>query len=140
MLKQRTLNWAWVYACGCMRRKASITSKRSKVGRRLSAQSIARAAGPSAGQGDPDSCWRALQAAWTPFAAAWRAPWWECVAVPEDVTDADGFRQGEQAISWLMIAACRTAAPCPRPHDKQEHRSEACEQPRTSTCMSVTRG
>ena len=105
------------------------TAQRSRqangTGLRGAADGPARAAGPSAGQGDPGSCWRALQAAWTPFAAAWRAPWWECVAAPEDVADAAGFRQGAPPAAWAptlllagLLSPCRLGA-C---------QARACEQ------------
>ena len=41
-------------------------------------------------------CWEALQAAWLPFAVAWKAPWWQSVARPNDVSAAGegAFRAG----------------------------------------------
>ncbi|BDA42304.1 probable SET and MYND domain-containing protein 5 [Coccomyxa sp. Obi] len=47
---------------------------------------------PGSAESSEDRSWTALQRAWRPYAAAWKAPWWECVAIPEDVTDADAFR------------------------------------------------
>lgn len=48
--------------------------------------------------------WAALQLAWRPYAAAWKAPWWECVAIPEDVSDAQAFRAGESCLSiWCSL-------------------------------------
>lgn len=34
----------------------------------------------------------ALQAAWQPYLYGWKRPWWEAVAVPDDVEDEDEFR------------------------------------------------
>lgn len=48
----------------------------------------------AAGELTPRQNWEALQGAWKPFGVAWKAPWWNCVAVPEDVSDEAGFRSG----------------------------------------------
>ncbi len=47
--------------------------------------------------------WAALQRAWRPYAAAWKAHWWECVAIPDDVTDAAGFRSGQAPTAYLPV-------------------------------------
>lgn len=52
------------------------------------------------------ACWAALQRAWRPFAAAWKAPWWECVAVPEDVSDGAAFRQGASSSYHMALVGC----------------------------------
>ena len=53
-------------------------------------------------------CWKALQAAWTPHACAWKAVWWEAVALPGDVTDEGAFRAGSIIIlSPIARASCR---------------------------------
>jgi hypothetical protein len=36
----------------------------------------------------------ALQKAWLPYSVGWKLLWWEAVAIPADVDDAEGFRQG----------------------------------------------
>ncbi|EIE20780.1 SET domain-containing protein [Coccomyxa subellipsoidea C-169] len=47
---------------------------------------------PEAAGSSSERNWAALQRAWRPYAAAWKAHWWECVAIPDDVTDAACFR------------------------------------------------
>jgi len=39
--------------------------------------------------------WAALQRAWMPLQAGWKAAWWHAVALPEDVDDEAAFRQGK---------------------------------------------
>ena len=43
---------------------------------------------------EPGACWAALQQAWLPHAVAWKAVWWDAVALPPDVSDEAAFRQG----------------------------------------------
>jgi len=43
---------------------------------------------------EPGACWAALRRAWLPHAVAWKALWWEAVALPPDVSDEAAFRQG----------------------------------------------
>lgn len=49
----------------------------------------------AARQATPQENWAALQEAWKPFSVAWKAPWWESAATPEDMTpeafSAGGF-------------------------------------------------
>lgn len=49
------------------------------------------AAGSSASDGGAASA--ALLQAWLPFHLGWKAAWWQCVALPEDVDDEAGFRE-----------------------------------------------
>ena len=53
--------------------------------------------GPQQPLTSEERCWRALERAWLPFAVGWKAVWWECVAVPDDVDDEEAFRTGELA-------------------------------------------
>ena len=47
-----------------------------------------------------DACWSALQRAWEPHAVAWKAVWWEAVALPPDVTEETAFRQGKPSVTF----------------------------------------
>ena len=44
-------------------------------------------------EASPQGNWAALQEAWKPFGVAWKAPWWEAAATPEDMT-AEAFCEG----------------------------------------------
>jgi hypothetical protein len=70
---------------------------------RLAAQVVAgvmlaaeRALPPGGAEGaTPEARWAALRAAWTPVCMGHKGLWWECVALPPDVTDEAEFRGGE---------------------------------------------
>jgi hypothetical protein len=47
---------------------------------------------------DPSAGWSALQCAWQPYAVAWKAVWWEAIALPPDVTNEAAFRQGKRLL------------------------------------------
>lgn len=58
----------------------------------------------------------ALQAAWQPYLYGWKRPWWEAVAVPDDVEDEDEFR-GQlrwaawcKGCTWVWVTACSLCA------------------------------
>jgi hypothetical protein len=52
----------------------------------LAQQGREAGASSSSSSGEPDSavCWQALLAAWQPFAAGHKGPWWECTAAPPE--------------------------------------------------------
>ncbi|KAK9835164.1 hypothetical protein WJX81_002351 [Elliptochloris bilobata] len=62
-------------------------------------------------QRDPERCWEALRAAWLPFAVAWKAPWWECVARPDDVSAAEegAFRAELRGLAADSLELLRAA-------------------------------
>ena len=41
-----------------------------------------------------DTYGKSLALAWKPFAVGWKSLWWDCVAIPTDIDDRDGFRKG----------------------------------------------
>ena len=55
---------------------------------------------------EPSTRWAALRRAWLPHAVAWKAVWWEAVALPPDVSDDAAFRQGSNR-------RCSSHAPAP---------------------------
>jgi len=59
---------------------------------------------------EPGACWAALRRAWLPHAVAWKAVWWEAVALPADVTDEAAFRQGPRRCSSADTLASVTAS------------------------------
>ena len=73
-------------------------------------------AGSRGGQAaDPRACWEALQRAWRPFAAAWKAPWWDCVSEPEDVPNAAAFRRGARGSCSGPVTRHRYCFSCAGP-------------------------
>ena len=50
------------------------------------------------------SDWAALQEAWKPFKVAWKAPWWDSAATPEDMTP-EAFREGRLS-SHTQLHTC----------------------------------
>lgn len=38
----------------------------------------------------------ALRAAWQPFAAGWKALWWDCVVIQADAVGKSAFCEGER--------------------------------------------
>ena len=52
---------------------------------------------------EPSACWAALRRAWRPYAVAWKAVWWEAVALPPDVADEAAFRQGQRRRSFPSL-------------------------------------
>jgi hypothetical protein len=66
-----------------------------------------------AGQAALQDNWKALLEAWRPFQVAWKAPWWDCVAVPEDVDDEAGFRTGKGTSHSALCSATPAALATP---------------------------
>lgn len=58
---------------------------------------------PCGAEAGPEACWAALQAAWLQHGCAWKAVWWEAVALPSDVSVEAAFRAGEIAGCDFMI-------------------------------------
>ena len=66
-----------------------------------------------AGEAALQDNWKALLEAWKPFQVAWKAPWWDCVAVPEDVDDEAGFRTGKGTSHSALCSATPAALATP---------------------------
>ncbi|KAI3436369.1 hypothetical protein D9Q98_002422 [Chlorella vulgaris] len=71
----------------------------------LAQQGREAGASSSSSSGEPDSavCWQALLAAWQPFAAGHKGPWWECTAAPPEA--AADMRQLASDSLGLLAAA-----------------------------------
>ncbi|GAB4823261.1 hypothetical protein N2152v2_010307 [Parachlorella kessleri] len=75
--------------------------------------------GSGSGQGgggalEADRCWEALLAAWEPFAMGYKAVWWQSVALPEDVTNEDDFRQSIRQLAEDSLELLKAAIYNPR--------------------------
>ncbi|GMH37389.1 hypothetical protein BSKO_05262 [Bryopsis sp. KO-2023] len=56
-------------------------------------------------------CWEALLEAWVPVKHAWKVIWWEGVAIPEDVTDGEEFRNDLRNLSTHAVQLLQSAIP-----------------------------
>ncbi len=84
--------------CGTLLRAVSLLGASQQQQGEGSGCSAAGAGESSAGEGSAGDgaagsrISAALLAAWQPYVYGWKRPWWEAVAVPDDVEDEDEFR------------------------------------------------
>ena len=95
---------------------AELSSVGKSAGTDEHSEPVATACG--AGDLDAGACWTALQRAWEPHAVAWKAVWWEAVALPSDITNEAAFRQGKQSATLRAVTGVVAGGCCRRCHER----------------------